>query len=204
MGLREYSSMEDAEIVKLANDGDILAMEYIIEKYKGYVRTKTRTYFLIGADRDDLIQEGMIGLFKAIRDFNPDKQVQFKAFAELCITRQIITAIKTATRQKHSPLNTYVSLNKPVYEDENERTLVELIKTKINSNPEEIVIDRENLGITEQKIKSVLSKFELEVLELFLDGKSYIEIATHLEKTPKSIDNAIQRIKRKINQTIFG
>lgn len=204
MGVREYSSMEDAEIVKIANDGDISAMEYIIEKYKGYVRTKTRTYFLIGADRDDLIQEGMIGLFKAIRDFNPDKQVQFKAFAELCITRQIITAIKTATRQKHSPLNTYVSLNKPVYEDENERTLVELIKTKINSNPEEIVIDKENLGITEQKIKSVLSNFELEVLELFLDGKSYLEIADCLEKSPKSIDNAIQRIKRKINYTIFG
>lgn len=202
MSIKEFSLMEDAEIVKIANDGNTAAMEYIIEKYKSYVRAKTRTYFLIGADRDDLIQEGMIGLFKAIRDFNPEKQPVFKSFAELCITRQIITAIKTATRQKHSPLNTYVSLNKPVYEDENERTLVELIKTKINSNPEEIVIDRENLGDTEQKIKSVLSKLELQVLELYLDDKSYIEIAECLNRPPKSIDNAIQRIKKKINQTI--
>ena len=198
----DYASLSDAELVNLANEGNSTAMEFIIEKYKGYVRSKTRTYFLIGADRDDLIQEGMIGLFKAIKDYNPDKNAGFKSFADLCITRQIITAIKTATRQKHTPLNSYVSLNKPVYDDENERTLVELIKTKVTLSPEEIFIDRENLGVVEEKIKSVLSNFENQVFELFILGKSYHEIAAIMNKPSKSIDNAIQRIKKKISEVV--
>ncbi len=198
----DYTSLSDAELAQMANEGNSTAMEFIIEKYKGYVRSKTRTYFLIGADRDDLIQEGMIGLFKAIKDYNPEKNAGFKSFADLCITRQIITAIKTATRQKHAPLNSYVSLNKPVYDDENERTLIELIKTRVTLSPEEIFIDRENLGVIEENIKSILSNFEHQVFDLFISGKTYQEIATIMNKPSKSIDNAIQRIKKKISEVV--
>lgn len=196
--MTDYSKLSDNDIISFANNGDDAAMEYIIDKYKGYVRSKTRTYFLIGGDRDDLMQEGMIGLFKAIRDFDPSKQAAFKAFADLCITRQIITAIKTATRQKHAPLNGYVSLNKNAFDDENERTLFELIETKVTSNPEDIYIDRENVTLIEEKINKCLSHFESEVLDRYLNGKTYIEIAAELNKSNKSIDNAIQRIKKKI------
>ncbi len=198
----KYAQTHDNELVVLANNGDDLAMEALIDKYKGFVRTKTRTYFLIGADRDDIIQEGMIGLFKAIRDFVPERQASFKSFAELCITRQMITAIKAATRRKHSPLNTYISLNKPAYEDDAERALIELLRTKETLDPEEILIDRESLGDTERKIKSTLSKFELDVLELYINGKTYQEIAADMDKSPKSIDNALQRVKRKIDKLL--
>ena len=198
----KYAQTPDNELVVLANNGDDLAMEALIDKYKGFVRTKTRTYFLIGADRDDIIQEGMIGLFKAIRDFVPERQASFKSFAELCITRQMITAIKAATRRKHSPLNTYISLNKPAYEDDTERALIELLRTKETLDPEEILIDRESLGDTERKIKSTLSKFELDVLDLYINGKTYQEIAADMDKSPKSIDNALQRVKRKIDKLL--
>ena len=144
----------------------------------------------------------MIGLFKAIKDYNPEKNASFKSFADLCITRQIITAIKTATRQKHAPLNSYVSLNKPVYDDDNERTLIELIKTRVTLSPEEIFIDRENLGVIEENIKSVLSNFEHQVFDLFISGKTYHEIADIMNKPSKSIDNAIQRIKKKISEVV--
>ena len=199
----QYKALDDVELVEKAQGGDRRAADTLIDRYKTFVRVKTRAYFLVGADRDDIVQEGMIGLFKAIRDYSPDKQASFKYFADICITRQIITAVKTATRQKHSPLNSYISLSKPAYEDESERTLIEMLSLRTSLNPEEIMIDRENLKITEQKIRKSLSKFELEVMELYINGKSYTEIAQQLEKEPKSIDNAIQRIKKKIQKNLM-
>ncbi len=198
----DYAKLSDNELVELANSGNDDAMEVLINNYKNFVRAKTRAYFLIGADRDDIIQEGMLGLFKAIRDYKPDKKSSFRSFADLCVTRQIITAIKTATRQKHSPLNTYVSLNKPAFNDENERMLIEMINNKDNVNPEDILIDRETFGITDEKIRTCLSNFENTVFEFFIDGATYQEIATRLGKSPKSIDNALQRIKKKIQKCL--
>lgn len=196
--MSKYEQMTDSELVLLANDGDDYAMESLISRYKNFVRAKTRSYFLIGADRDDIIQEGMLGLFKAIRDFDADKNNSFKTFAELCITRQIITAVKTATRLKHTPLNNYVSFNKPVYEDDTEKTLLEILNNRLELDPEEIIINKEKLAETEEKIKNSLSRFENTVLNLYLSGKNYQEIAILLEKPAKSIDNALQRIKKKI------
>lgn len=200
--MSKYEKMTDSELVLLANDGDDIAMESLIARYKNFVRAKTRSYFLVGADRDDIIQEGMLGLFKAIRDFNDTKNNSFRTFAELCVTRQIITAVKTATRLKHTPLNNYVSFNKPVYEDETEKTLLEILNNRLELDPEEIIINREKLEETEQKIKDSLSRFENTVLNLYLSGKNYQEIAILLEKPAKSIDNALQRIKKKITTLI--
>lgn len=198
----DYSVLEDVVLVEKAQNGDRRAADTLIDRYKTFVRVKTRAYFLVGADRDDIVQEGMIGLFKAIRDYSPDKQASFKYFADICITRQIITAVKTATRQKHSPLNSYISLSKPAYEDESERTLIEMLSLRTSLNPEEIMIDKENLKFTEEKIRKSLSEFELEVMEHYINGKSYTEIAQLLEKEPKSIDNAIQRVKKKIQKSL--
>lgn len=195
-----FDDMLDEEIVNLAKNGDVKAQEYLINKYKNFVRAKARSYFLIGADREDIIQEGMIGLYKAIRDFKPDKLSSFRAFAELCITRQIITAIKTATRQKHIPLNSYVSLNKPIYDEESDRTLLDVLSGARVSDPEELVISREELVSIESKIGEVLSGLEWEVLKSYLDGKSYQEIACDLDRHAKSIDNALQRVKRKLEK----
>ncbi|WP_300279026.1 RNA polymerase sporulation sigma factor SigH [Peptacetobacter sp.] len=191
---------EEYEIVKRAASGDRIALEYIMSKYKNFVRVKAKSYFLIGADKDDILQEGMIGLYKAIRDFDESKAHSFKAFAEVCITRQIITAIKTATRQKHIPLNTYVSLSKPIYDEESERTLLDIITANIVTNPEELIISKEELKNIENKINSLLSSLEQEVLGLYLNGKSYQEIADIIGKEPKSIDNALQRVKRKLEK----
>lgn len=192
----------EAEMVALAKAGDSRAQEHLIKKYKNFVRGKARSYFLIGADREDIIQEGMIGLFKAIRDYQPDKIASFKAFAELCITRQMITAIKTATRQKHIPLNSYISLNKPMYDDESERTLLDIVTGKVSTNPEELVISKEEFDSMEAKIGEVLSDLELQVLTYYLDGKSYQEIAENLDRHVKSIDNALQRVKRKLEKSL--
>lgn len=200
----KYENLDDVTLVNMSKDGDRRAADTLIDRYKTFVRVKTRAYFLAGADRDDVVQEGMIGLFKAIRDFSSEKQASFRHFADICITRQIITAVKTATRQKHSPLNSYISLSKPAYDDESERTLIEMLSLRTSLNPEEIMIDRENLKVTEQKIRESLSKFELEVMELYISGKSYTEIAQKLEKEPKSIDNAIQRVKKKIQRNLEG
>lgn len=192
----------EEDIVALASGGDSSAQEYLIRKYKNFVRAKARSYFLIGADKEDIIQEGMIGLFKAIRDYNPDKTSSFKTFAELCITRQIITAIKTATRQKHIPLNSYVSLNKPIYDEESERTLMDVLTGKKGTNPEELIISKEEVNAIEDQIGKALSKFEWKVLSAYLEGKSYQEIAIELERHVKSIDNALQRIKRKLEKSL--
>ena len=195
-----YQPMTDEQVVELCHQGDSEAEEYLLNKYKYFVRAKARSYFLIGADHEDIVQEGMIGLYKAIRDFKPEKLSSFRAFAELCITRQIITAIKTATRQKHIPLNSYVSLNKPLYDEESDRTLLDVIMEGRISDPEELIINRENLGNIHNKISEVLSSLEQEVLQAYLDGKSYQEIADALGRHVKSIDNALQRVKRKLEK----
>lgn len=195
-----YNIMLDEELVEEARLGSTQALECIINKYKNFVRAKARTYFLIGADREDIIQEGMIGLFKAIRDYKEDKLSSFRAFAELCITRQIITAIKTATRQKHIPLNSYVSLNKPIFDEESDRTLMDMLSEASISDPEELIINREDLNNIEEKMGEVLSGLELEVLDSYLQGKSYFEISKDLNRQVKSIDNALQRVKRKLEK----
>lgn len=199
-----FSNLPDEEIVNLCHEGDNLAEEYLLDKYKNFVRSKARSYFLIGADHEDIVQEGMIGLYKAIRDYRPEKLSSFRVFAELCITRQIITAIKTATRQKHIPLNSYISLNKPLYDEESDRTLMDVIMEGRVSNPEEIFINREDLVNINEKIKEVLSGLEQEVLNAYLDGKSYQEIAESLGRHVKSIDNALQRVKRKLEKYLEG
>ena len=195
-----YCGMLDEDVILEAKVGNEKALEYLINKYKSFVRAKARTYFLIGADREDIIQEGMIGLFKAIRDYKGDKLSSFRAFAELCITRQIITAIKTATRQKHIPLNSYVSLNKPIFDEESDRTLMDIISEESISDPEALVINREEFLGIENKMGEILSSLEWEVLTSYLDGKSYQEIAEELDRHVKSIDNALQRVKRKLEK----
>ncbi|MCL6562892.1 MAG: RNA polymerase sporulation sigma factor SigH [Firmicutes bacterium] len=200
----DYELMMDEDIVMEAREGVDEALEYLINKYKNFVRAKARSYFLIGADREDIVQEGMIGLYKAIRDFRADKLASFRAFAELCITRQIITAIKTATRQKHIPLNSYVSLNKPIYEEDSDRTLLDIISTARVSDPEEMIIHREEFGDIEEKLGEILSDLEWKVLMAYLDGRSYQEIATELKRHVKSIDNALQRVKRKLERYLDG
>ena len=195
-----YENVGDEDVVAMAREEDELAQEYLITKYRNFVRAKARSYFLIGADREDIIQEGMIGLYKAIRDFRADKLASFRAFAELCITRQIITAIKTATRQKHIPLNSYVSLNKPIYDEESDRTLMDVISGTKVTDPEELVISREEFIDIEGKMSEFLSELEWKVLMFYLEGKSYQEIAEELCRHVKSIDNALQRVKRKLER----
>jgi len=198
----QFMNKTDEEIVAEARNGDNRALEYLLYKYQNFVKAKAKSYFLIGADKEDIYQEGMIGLFKAIRDFRTDKLASFKAFAELCVTRQIITAVKTATRQKHIPLNTYVSLNKPIYDEESDRTLLDIISGVKVSDPEELVISREEVESIENEIGEVLSDLEMEVLMSYLDGKSYQEIACDLDRHAKSIDNALQRVKRKLEKCL--
>jgi len=196
-----FENMTDEEVVMAAKqDENLMAQEYLLYKYRNFVRAKARSYFLIGAEREDIIQEGMISLFKAIRDFRSDKLSSFRAFAELCVTRQIITAIKTATRQKHIPLNSYVSLNKPIYEEDSDRTLLDVISGAKVANPEEMVISREEFLDIENKMNNILSDLEWKVLMSYLDGKSYQEIAVDLDRHIKSIDNALQRVKRKLEK----
>lgn len=200
----QFELMSDEEVVDLVRENDTDALEYLIGKYRNFVRAKARSYFLIGADREDIVQEGMIGLYKSIRDFRGDKLTSFKAFAELCITRQIITAIKTATRQKHIPLNSYVSLDKPIYDEDSDRTLLDVICGTKVTDPEELFINREEFDDIEGKISEILSDLERQVLMLYLDGRSYQQIAVDLNRHVKSIDNALQRVKRKLERYLEG
>jgi RNA polymerase sporulation-specific sigma factor len=198
--LVNYQELADEQIVELVHNGDSEALDYLIHKFKNFVRAKARSYFLIGADKEDIVQEGMIGLYKAIRDFKEDKLSSFKAFAELCITRQIITAIKTATRQKHIPLNSYVSLDKPIYDEESDRTLMDVISGAKVLDPEDLIINQEEFDQIEVKMAELLSDLERKVLALYLDGQSYQEISEELNRHVKSIDNALQRVKRKLER----
>ncbi|WP_066189162.1 MULTISPECIES: RNA polymerase sporulation sigma factor SigH [Gracilibacillus] len=195
-----YQLLEDNELVWLVQTGDKQALDFLINKYKMFVHAKTKTYFLVGADHEDITQEGMIGLYKAIRDFQADKPASFRAFAELCITRQIITAIKTATRQKHMPLNSYISLDKPIYDEGSERTLVDVLEATIAMDPEELLVSRERFGDMENRLAEVLSRLEREVLLLYLEGRTYQEISLELKRHIKSIDNALQRVKKKLEK----
>ena len=197
----EFKGLSDEEIIAEIKNGDNgMALDFLINKYRNFVRAKARSYFLIGADREDIIQEGMIGFYKAIRDFRNDKLSSFRAFAELCVTRQIITAIKTATRQKHIPLNSYISLNKPIYDEDSDRTLLDVLSGTKVTDPEELVISREEFIDIEKKMEEILSDLEWRVLMSYLDGKSYQEIAGDLNRHVKSIDNALQRVKRKLER----
>lgn len=200
--LTRYEDMTDEAVAELARGFDGDALEYLLNKYKNFVRAKARSYFLIGADREDIVQEGMIGLYKAVRDFRSSKLTSFRAFAELCVTRQIITAIKTATRQKHRPLNSYVSLNKPAYDEESDRMLIDVIASGKISNPEDIIIGREDFSSIETKMSKVLSPLEMQVLKKYIDGKSYFEVAEELNRSVKSVDNALQRVKNKLEKLI--
>lgn len=184
--------MTDEALIERLRAGESAIADYLMEKYKGLVRKKARAMFLIGGDTDDLIQEGMIGLFKAVRDYQPDREASFQSFANICIDRQIYTAIKSSNRQKHQPLNTYVSLSDGEAEESFRDSCVEY------DNPESILIDRENVEALENEIKKSLSPLENRVLQLYLDGNGYMDIARILGKTPKSIDNALQRIRGKI------
>ena len=196
-----FDQLTDEDIIlEIKTNCDNQALDYLINKYRPFVRAKTRTYFLIGADSEDIVQEGMIGLYKAIRDFRNDKLSSFRAFAELCVTRQIITAIKTATRQKHIPLNSYISINKPIYDEESDRTLLDVLPGGQVSDPEELVISQEEYIDIEAKMEEILSDLEWKVLMSYLDGKSYQEIAVDLNRHVKSIDNAVQRVKRKLEK----
>ena len=197
---RDVKGMADEELIPAAQAGEDWAIDELFERYKNFVRAKARSYFLIGADREDIIQEGMIGLYKAIRDYRGERQASFRAFAELCITRQMITAIKTATRQKHIPLNSYVSLNRPVYDEDSDRTLIDVLATGKDGNPEDLIIGQEEYNANESQIGEMLSGLEKEVLLSYLSGKSYQQIAKELHRHVKSIDNALQRVKRKLEK----
>lgn len=200
LSTNELVDLSDEEIVTQVRDGHPDALELLLQRYQRFARTKARGYFLIGADNDDIYQEGMIGLFKAIRDFRHDRQASFRAFAELCITRQIITAIKTATRQKHQPLNQYVSFHasRGGQDDDQDRTVEEMLGGDEQSDPAHQVISLEDVTDLRGSLDAILSPLELDVLRLYVEGKSYQDIADSLDRHAKSIDNAIQRIKRKL------
>ncbi len=195
-----FASFTDEKLALLAQAGSDGAFCSLLERYRVLVRKKSSSYYIVGADRDDIIQEGMIGLFKAVRDFEIDENVSFRTFADLCITRQIITAVKSAMRQKHAPLNFYVSLNKPVDSEGNDVTLSEVIAGRETENPEDILINKEKADIIGFKLSEQLSEFELSVLGLYLKGHSYISIGKAIGKDSKSVDNALQRIKKKIDK----
>jgi len=197
----QLEAMTDDELIALIRQGEPLVTEFLVEKYNKLIRAKARSYFLIGADGEDVIQEGMIGFYKAIRDYEPDGESSFKVFSEMCITRQIITAIKSANRKKHTPLNNYVSFNAPVGDEEG-RSLESLYYLPSVLNPEQLYIGKENIKALHKLIKETLSSFEYAVFEQYINGVSYMTIAEQMNRPMKSIDNALQRIKRKIEKCI--
>ena len=193
--------MSDDELIELVHQNDSMAAEYLVTKYKNLIRAKARPYFLIGADGEDVVQEGMLGFYKAMRDYKPDSDASFKVFAEMCVVRQIITAIKAANRKKHSPLNSYVSLQAPTGDDDS-RSLESLYNIQTVLNPEQLYIGKENVKALHKLIKDSLSSFEYSVFEQYISGVSYTAIAEQMGKSMKSIDNALQRIKKKIEKCI--
>ena len=196
----DLASFSDEKLAVLSQQGDDKALDYLLSKYRVFVRNKSLSYYIIGADRDDIVQEGMIGLFKAVRDFSAERGVTFKTFADVCVTRQILTAVKNASRQKHAPLNFYVSLNKPVFDNEDTSSISDIVADESDSNPEQIIINKENASILGTEMNRILSQFELLVLSLYLQGHSYVTIAKAIGKDSKSIDNALQRIKKKFEK----
>ena len=201
LDLVPLSELSDIDLVARFHQGDHEALQILLERYRRFARAKARGYFLVGADSDDIEQEGMIGLFKAARDYNPDRQASFRAFAELCITRQVITAIKTATRQKHQPLNQYVSISGVRgTDDPSERSVEDLLDDHYLADPADEVVSNERMADMRQSMADMLSGLEVDVLRLYVEGKSYQEIGEQLGRHVKSIDNALQRIKRKLDQ----
>lgn len=203
MGWERYTGLTDEQVVIQIRNGEMLGIDYLLDKYKAIVKKKARALYLIGGEQEDLVQEGMIGLYHAIRDFDPNKEVTFQKFAQLCIARQMYTAIKASNRKKNIPLNTYVSLYTPVGDEENVLedviSFMDVMMLKRTMNPEELVIDRENTAMLEEELLKRLSEMEIEVVKLYISGMKYTEIAEHLKKEPKSIDNALQRIRAKLN-----
>ncbi len=200
----DFAELSDEEIIVFIHEGNADALDYLIRKYRSFVWLKGRSYFLVGGDREDVVQEGMIGLYKAIRDYKSDKLSSFKGFAELCITRQIITAIKTATRQKHIPLNSSVSLDRPVYTEESERTMLDILPGPSLEDPADLMVHKESYDSMQLEVHRVLSRLERQVLALYLDGQTYQEISFQLNRQVKSIDNALQRIKKKLELHLEG
>ena len=200
--LNKFESMQDEDLIDSIKKGDEDALNYIIEKYRNFVYVRTSRYFIIGAEKEDIVQEGMIGLFKAIKNYENDKQNSFRSFADLCIKRQLITAIKTSNRQKHMPLNSYLSLNKSAYENDDETSLMEVLNYNLVEDPLDTITNQETIQIMENRVQSVLSDFEKDVLDKYLKGYSYNQIADQLDAQVKSIDNAIQRIKKKVGRKI--
>lgn len=194
--MKQYDGIKDEELISRFKNGESEILDYLMEKYKNMVRKKARTMFLIGGENDDLIQEGMIGLFKAVRDYQPDRDAAFRTFASICVDRQIYNAIQSSNRQKHQPLNSYISLSEQDGENE------EHLGDNWGENPESIIIDQENVQDLEQEITATLSPMENQVLEYYLAGNGYGEIAQIMGKTPKSIDNALQRIRIKIREQL--
>ncbi|HLI54856.1 MAG TPA: RNA polymerase sporulation sigma factor SigH [Acidimicrobiales bacterium] len=192
--------LDDEELVRLFQSGEGSALDVLLQRYRRFARAKTRTYFLVGADADDIEQEGLIGLYKAARDFRPDRQSSFRAFAELCVTRQVISAIKAANRQKHQPLNRYVSISGVRGSDDPaEGAVEEMLGDHRACDPADEVVSQEQIGAIRRSMAENLSELEVEVLRLYVEGKSYHEIGCHLGRHVKSIDNALQRIKRKLD-----
>lgn len=200
----DLQTKTDAELVEYAKNGDNEALECLLDKYKELVNIKVSKYFIVGAEREDIVQEGMIGLYKAIKNFELDKQNSFKSFASLCIERQLITAIKTSNRQKHIPLNSSLSLNTAVYENEDNVSLMELFNSKTTEDPLDTITKKEYYKFVGNKIDESLSDFEKQVLTRFAAGDSYVKIAEKLDAPVKAIDNAIQRIRKKANKNIIG
>ncbi|MDQ3620214.1 MAG: RNA polymerase sporulation sigma factor SigH [Actinomycetota bacterium] len=198
--LEDNEALEDDNLVRRARGGDERCLETLIARYRNFARSKARSYFLSGADKEDVVQEGMIGLYKSIRDFDLEQETPFRAFAELCISRQILTAIKTANRNKHQPLNSSVSLDAPIYGEEGERSVGETVSAKEITDPAELVISAEEIEALRETMRENLTQLEGDVLTLYMAGKSYEEIAATLGNHVKSIDNALQRIKRKLQQ----
>ena len=194
--MKQYDGIKDEELISRFKNGESEILDYLMEKYKNMVRKKARTMFLIGGENDDLIQEGMIGLFKAVRDYQPDRDAAFQTFASICVDRQIYNAIQSSNRQKHQPLNSYISLS------EQDGEIEEHLGDNWGENPESIIIDQENVQDLEQEITATLSPMENQVLEYYLAGNGYGEIAQIMGKTPKSIDNALQRIRIKIREQL--
>ena len=192
--IKDFSQYTDEELIAKLRQGEPEVMDYLIDKYKSMVRQKARVLYLVGGEQDDLIQEGMIGLFKAVRDYHAEKDASFRTFAQLCVDRQMYHAIQSSNRQKHQPLNSYVSMSSEEWENE--------VRTMLQQSPENIVIAQENAAHLESKIRNQLSKFENQVLDMYLDGDNYLTIADKMGKTPKSIDNALQRIRMKVKECV--
>ena len=194
--MANYAGFTDEELIEQFKNGDMQAQDYLLDKYKNLVKGMEKNYFLNGAGEDDIIQEGMIGLFKAIRDYSSDKNCSFKSFAELCVRRQIITAVKSSTRQKHIPMINYISLDKSVFESGTQKSVIDSFCVEMDNDPQNVLVNQENRADMHRLINKELSRFEKGVLEMFLDGRSYDEIAQKIGKSYKSVDNALQRVKR--------